>query len=291
MEGILKYPALGDIFASVDLLICLGYQYVDDLLPKMWKHGDAKRVISISSSYCQKVYSKFMPDIECVCNISKLLGEMKRLGIVRKDARDLKDMKNQYERVIQLNLNSSSKELSPIQVIYTINQNLKDGILITDIGYYRHHAIIFAQPLNSGHFFSDTGLSSFGSGLPSAAAAQLLSPEKMVFLICGDGGFHSVSGDMATLVKYNLPVVIILLNNSAFELINLYQKRGQEGRNPDIVSLQQVDFAKLAEANGCSGVKVYSVEELDQAIKTFDRKKPLLIEVPITYDGDFVISF
>ncbi|GFN33203.1 thiamine pyrophosphate-binding protein [Paenibacillus xylaniclasticus] len=290
MEGILGYPALDDIFVSADLIICVGYQYVDDLLPKMWTRGNEKTVISLGSSPQFMIHSKFNPDLECVCDLKHLFTTLTERNGTKKDPRDLIQMKQQYEKV----LNAPQKDqnyFSPGQVMNIINRYLGSGYLITDIGYYRHHAIMFSTPASTKKFFSDTGLSSFGTGLPSAAAAQLLNPGEKVFLICGDGGFHSGSGDLATLTKYGLPVVVVVLNNASYELINLYQQRSKTGRNPEIVRLESVDFVKLAEANGCNGVRVSTLEQLDAAIAGNDYTKPLVIEVPVDYQDDFVISF
>jgi len=290
MEGILGYPALDDIFVSADLIICVGYQYVDDLLPKMWTRGNEKTVLSLGSSPQLMIHSKFNPDLECVCDLKHLFTALSERNGAKKEGRDLSRMKQQYEKV----LHAPQREqncFSPGQVMNVINRHLGSGCLITDIGYYRHHAIMFSNPDSTKKFFSDTGLSSFGTGLPSAAAAQLLNPGEKVFLICGDGGFHSGSGDLATLTKYGLPVVVVLLNNASYELINLYQQRSKTGRNPEIVRLESVDFVKLAEANGCNGVRVSTIEQLDAAIAQNDYTKPLLIEVPVSYQDDFVISF
>jgi N2-(2-carboxyethyl)arginine synthase len=172
--------------------------------------------------------------------------------------------------------------LTPGNVLQVINDVLDDGVLVTDIGYYRHHANLFAQPSAPERFFTDTGLSSFGSGLPSAAAAQLLNPDKRVVLLCGDGGFHSGSCDLETLVRHELPVVIIVLNNSAYGLISLYQRRGGKC-NPAAVRFSRVDFAELAKANGALGAHAATQDALRALVLGHTARKPLLIEVPVDY--------
>jgi len=58
----------------------------------------------------------------------------------------------------------------------------------------------------------------------------LIYPNKKVFLLCGDGGFNSGSGDLETLAKHQLPIIINLINNLSFGLIELYQKKGTQGK-------------------------------------------------------------
>lgn len=282
MEGILGYPALKHIYEPVDMLICFGYQYGDDLLPKMWNYGETKTIVSVGTNPIRQIHSKFNPDFECLGDISKFISYWSELGSSPKENREIRTLKDIYTEIVY-SQNDSLNVLTPIQVINVINQNLGDGVFCTDIGYYRHHAILFSRPNRVGQFFTDAGLSSFGSGLPSAIGAQLEYPEKKVFLLCGDGGFHSGSCDLETLSRYKLPVIIVVMNNNAFELIGKYQGKSNSEPNEDIVLLGYVDFVKLAEANGCKGFKASSVAELDRTIQEHDGVSPLVIEVTMEY--------
>lgn len=282
MEGILGYPALQEIYEPVDTLLCVGYQYVDDLLPKMWAYGDQKTVISVSCHPIREIHSKFKPHVSCVGDIPEILESISKLGVEPKAPRPLNKLKSAYREIFS-SQKVKNDRLTPIQVLDAVNRHLGDGILCTDIGYYRHHAILFSAPSGVGRFFTDAGLSSFGSGLPAVIAAQLEHPNKQVFLVCGDGGFHSGSGDLETLARYGLPVIVIVMNNNAFELIELYQKRHNEIGNPKVVRLGKVDFVKLGDANGCQSVLADSTEALEVAIKNHDRRRPLVIEVPMEY--------
>ncbi len=106
--------------------------------------------------------------------------------------------------------------------------------------------------------------------------------------MCGDGGLHSGSGDLETLARHQVPIIIILINNSSFELIELYQKKGTQGKSDrkEILSFTNVDFVKLAEANKCVGVRVHKVDGIADAIRNHNRKQPLLIEVLLNYCSD-----
>ena len=116
----------------------------------------------------------------------------------------------------------------------------------------------------------------------------MIYPNKKVFLLCGDGGLHSGSGDLETLARHQLPIIIILINNSSFGLIELYQKKGTQGKSDrkEILSFTNVDFIKLAEANKCVGVRVHKVDGIADAIRNHNRKQPLLIEVLLNYCSD-----
>lgn len=291
MEGILGYEALRDIFHTVDLVLCVAYQYVDDVLPRMWERGPQKKIVNIAHYPIKGIEKKFRPDVEIIGDIGKVLQGLSKLGVSTKKVVGIDRLKKRYRDIIQ-NENKENRCLTPIQVINIVNKFLGDGIFVTDIGYYRHLAILFSKPSGTRQFFTDTGLSSFGTGLPSAMGASFLFPEKRIFLICGDGGFHSGNCDLETAVRYNLSITIMVLNNSAYELIRLYQRRFNKRTNESIVKLGEVDFVKLAEANGCEAIRASSRGQLEKALLKGDRKGPLLIEIPSEFSDDaFRISF
>lgn len=292
MEGILQYNALDDIFCDIDTLLFIGYKYVDDLLPKMWTRGISKRIITLSSDGFFSMYSKFKPDIEIVGNIKEYLKKFIEFKIFPKtDTQILSGLKAQYFKVLNDDKQYPNGMISAAQVINSINKYINDGIFVTDIGYFRHHSIIFSRPRGIQKFFTDTGISSFGVGLPSAIGAKMNNKDKRVILLCGDGGFHASSSDLATLTKYNLPIIIILLNNRCFNLIKLYQSRNTGKKNDNVVELSDVNFVALAKANGCDGIHVNGLKELNDVLEKYNDEKTLLIEVDVLYDDNFVISF
>jgi len=197
-------------------------------------------------------------------------------------------LQEQYNEIYYPKNSINDTQLNLIQIIKCINEHLDESILIADIGYYRHHAVLFSRTERTKQFFTDAGLACFGSGLPSAAAAQLIHPNKKVFLLCGDGRFYSGSGDLETLARHQLPIIINLINNSSFGLIELYQKKGTQRKSDrkEILSFTNVDFVKLAEANNCVGVRADKVDEIADAIRNHNRKQPLLIEVLLNYCSD-----
>jgi N2-(2-carboxyethyl)arginine synthase len=292
MEGILQHPtALAELFDDVDLIINIGYQYVDDILPKMWNRGKPKKVVHLSAFASDPIASKYAPDLTVLGRVDQTVPELLTLGATPRKGISLNGLRDHYLTVYEAS--TSGGVMGPVSAIRAINDFLGDGTFVTDIGYYRHHAILFGRQSRVGQFFTDSGLSTFGCGLPSAAAAQFLDRDKPVFLLCGDGGFHSGSCDLETLVRHQLPVVIIVLNNSQFELIHRYQKRGGNGHNPEILSFSPIDFAQLAQANGVTGIKITSEAHLRHCIAERDRTKPLLLDVPFAYDvaDKFIESF
>jgi acetolactate synthase-1/2/3 large subunit/N2-(2-carboxyethyl)arginine synthase len=116
-------------------------------------------------------------------------------------------------------------------------------------------------------------------------AAKIARPNEPVFLIAGDGGFHSNSADIETAVRLGLPVVMVVVNNDCNGLIELYQNLGHKRSNGSAVRFSSVDFVQLAQANGCEAVRATGRESLVAALrKGVEVDRPFLIEVAVSYD-------
>ena len=107
--------------------------------------------------------------------------------------------------------------------MYELENHMESGAVISgDVGNVTVWISRFL-PFVDQKFVISGWLATMGSGLPGAIAAQLAYPEKQVIGIAGDGGFSMVMHDFVTAVKYNLPIKIIVLNNSKIGLIKYEQ--------------------------------------------------------------------
>jgi pyruvate oxidase len=121
-------------------------------------------------------------------------------------------------------------------------------------------------------------LGSMGFGFPAAIAAKLAYPERQVFCITGDGGFSQAMSDFVTTIKYDLPMVVVILNNRQLGMIQVeqltehYVNFGTDLLNPD--------FAAYAEACGGAGIKVGKPGELAGAIeRAISLNRPVIVDI------------
>ena len=117
-----------------------------------------------------------------------------------------------------------------------------------------------------------------GIGLPGAIGAQVAHPDRKVVALCGDGGFLMNSPELATAVKYNLPIVTIVMNDNTFSSI----ERTQVGRFGTSLGVDLVnpDFVKFAESFGAVGFCVEDEADFKPTVdKALTLDKPSLIEV------------
>ena len=179
--------------------------------------------------------------------------------------------------------------LTPRNAILTLNKHLGENTAVaTDVG---QHQMWSAQNLNfktPRRFASSGGLGTMGFGLGAAIGAAYGTRERSV-LVTGDGSFGMCLNELATAVTYNVPVVILLMNNGVLGMVRQWQTLFFDKHYSNTVLNRKTDFTALAKAFGADGEAVSSVEELDAALtKAFSQDGPYLIDCRIDKD-EFVL--
>lgn len=139
------------------------------------------------------------------------------------------------------------------------------------------------------------GFSTMGFTLPAAIGAKLAAPGRQVLGVAGDGDFLMTIGELATAVQYEVPVVMLVLNNGSFQSINDLQVGvfGPDRRIACEFTKQDgtavtCDFQKIAEGFGCHAVRVSRVEEVQPALRSaFAAGRPAVVEVLINKEYPF----
>ncbi|MBX0356610.1 pyruvate oxidase [Halobacillus sp. Nhm2S1] len=187
---------------------------------------------------------------------------------------------NDWRIALQEEKRSTENPLHAPQVMYELEKHMEPGAIISgDVGNVTVWLSRFLHLVNQ-KFVLSGWLATMGSGLPGAIAAKKAYPNKQVIGVSGDGGFSMVMHDFVTAVKYELPIKMIVLNNSKIGMIKYEQE--QMGHLNYATNLGEVDFAKFAEACGGEGYRVESYEELSTKMKqAFVSEKPVLIDVVI----------
>ncbi|MBH67957.1 MAG: thiamine pyrophosphate-binding protein [Rhodospirillaceae bacterium] len=122
---------------------------------------------------------------------------------------------------------------------------------------------------------------SMGYGLPSAVAAKLVHPDRLVLSMNGDGCFMMHGQELATAMQYGANIIIIIINNGMFGTIRMHQEREYPGRVAN-TGLQNPDFAALARAYGAFGELVTKTEQFYPAFeRAMKAKLPTIIEIMI----------
>ena len=112
----------------------------------------------------------------------------------------------------------------------------------------------------------------------AAFGAQMGSGDKTV-LITGDGSFGMNLNEMATAVTYNVPMVIVLMNNGVLGMVRQWQTLFFGKRYSNTILQRKTDFVKLAEAFGAKAARVTTIEAFEAAYKE-----------AMAYDGPYLID-
>jgi acetolactate synthase-1/2/3 large subunit len=122
-----------------------------------------------------------------------------------------------------------------------------------------------------------------GYAVPAAMAARLADADRPVVAVCGDGGFAMSIHALMTAIQENIPVGVVVFNNSALGWV--LHGMGQEAV---AASFAEFDHAEIARSLGCDGVRVTSADDLRTALKSVSGlSRPLVIDVPTSLATSF----
>ena len=185
-------------------------------------------------------------------------------------------------------LYSSEKPIHMARLITEINRALPDdGILVADGGFAAHWGGLVFDTKRAGRtFVPDRGFASIGYGLPGAMGAQLAAGETPVVGLTGDGGFNMVLGELETARRLGLGLTIVVVNNAASGYVKALQHLMYGEGNYQSSDLSETNYAQIAKAMGCHGVRVEDPEELSGAFAAAfaETGRPSVIDVLVTRD-------
>jgi pyruvate dehydrogenase (quinone) len=157
--------------------------------------------------------------------------------------------------------------MKPQVVTYNLNRLLDDNAIISsDSGTIATWSARYIDIRGDMKFSLSGTLATMANGLPYSIGAAVAYPGRQVVCVVGDGGFTMLMGEMATLVKYKLPVKVIIIKNNSLGQIKWEQM--VLDANPEFgVDLQPIDFAKYAEAAGAAGFTIRDPKDAERVLR------------------------
>jgi acetolactate synthase I/II/III large subunit len=167
--------------------------------------------------------------------------------------------------------------------IDTIQASIPSETIVTcDAGENRLFMMQWFRSRGRGAYLQPAGGGGMGYAVPAAMGAKLAHPDHPVLAVCGDGGFSMSLHGLMSAVEQNLPIGVVVMNNSALGWVL------HGSRNPVGAVLRDFDLAAIASSLGCDGVRVASLDELRDALRRLSGlSRPLVIDVPTSLETSF----
>ena len=173
-------------------------------------------------------------------------------------------------------LHSGAVPIMPQRLVGDLNEELDPEAIVTlDAGSNRVWMAHYFKTKAPGTLFVPGGLAGMGWGAPAAVGAKLVHPDRPVVSVSGDGGFSMSVHVIATAVQYDLPVVFVVMNNSALSMIATGDLGGDSP-----AAFNDTDFAAIARGFGAEGVRVRDPGDIRDAVGEALRKgRPTVVDV------------
>ena len=286
MQGMHGHYASSMAMHDADLIISLGVRFNDRVTGNREKFAKLAQIIHIDvdgSELSKTVNSACGLRGDVKLTLQKLipLVNAEQKPDWEKAVKALKETENDYLDI--------RPGLTPRNAIMTLNKHLGENTAVaTDVGQHQMWAaqnVNFKKPCR---FISSGGLGTMGFGLGAAIGAAVGTGERSV-LVTGDGSFGMCLNELTTAVTYNVPVVILLMNNGVLGMVRQWQTLFFNKHYSNTILDRKTDFVALARAFGADGEAVDTVAALDKAFEhAFSCDGPYVIDCRIDKD-EFVL--
>lgn len=163
----------------------------------------------------------------------------------------------------------------------------EDAIVVADGGFASHWTgLLWNSPRAGRHFVADRGFASIGYGVPGGFGAALGADGAPVVALTGDGGFNMSCGELETVRRAGVPLVVIVVNNAASGYVKALQHAVYGEGAYQSSELSEMDYAALAQAMGCRGIRVTDPALLEDALREAlaEPQLPVVLDVVVTRD-------
>lgn len=286
MQGMHGHYASSVSMHKSDLIISLGVRFNDRVTGNRAKFATSANIvhIDVDGSELSKTVNAA---VGLRGNIKDTLKKL--LPLIKESKKEAWQAKVKDLREEELEYLDRRDGLTPRNAILTLNNYLGANTAIaTDVGQHQMWTAQNAHFVNPRRFISSGGLGTMGFGLGAAIGAAYGTGEKSV-LVTGDGSFGMCLNEMATAATYNVPVVVLLINNGVLGMVRQWQTLFFDKHYSNTILDRKTNFVELSKAFGANGEDVKTLDELDAALeRAFKADGPYLINCLIDKD-EFVL--
>ncbi len=255
-----------------DVIFAVGVRFDDRTTNNLAKYCPNATVlhIDIDPASISKTVSA---DIPIVGDAGMVLEQMLELLQQEENVQTPDDIRDWWQQIEGwrgrkcLSYNTASEKIKPQAVIETIHRLTQgDAYVTSDVGQHQMFAALYYAFDKPRRWINSGGLGTMGFGLPAALGVKLALPDETVICVTGDGSIQMNIQELSTALQYELPVLVLNLNNRYLGMVKQWQDMIYSGRHSQSYMESLPDFARLAQAYGHVGISITRPDELESKL-------------------------
>jgi len=267
---------------KADLVIVIGARFSDRVIGNASKFAVKAKIIHIDVDEAE-IDKNILVDCSVVGDakeVLKMLATRIKASEKPEWREQVAELKEAYPCVDDYNVFSGP---AIINKIYEITEG--KATITTDVGQHQMWAAQHYKYTRPRQLLSSGGLGTMGFGVGACIGAKVGMPENITINIAGDGCFRMNLNEIATAARYNIPIIQVVINNHVLGMVRQWQTLFYDKRYSNTILNDNVDFVKVAEALGATGIRATNLNEFEDALKkAIELNKPVVIECVIDKD-------
>lgn len=267
---------------ACDLLVVVGGRFSDRVIGNAKKFANDAKIVQIDVDAAE-INKNVVVDACIVGDAKEILTRLNQV-IEQKDNKEwleeIAALDQKYPNTYPTDILTGPTAISKI---YELTDG--DAIITTDVGQHQMWAAQMYRYKEPRQLLTSGGLGTMGYGLGASIGAKVGRRDKVVVNIAGDGCFRMNMNEIATAVRYNIPIIQVVINNHVLGMVRQWQTLFYDKRYSNTILNDAVDFVKVSEGMGALAFKATTLSEFEEAFKkALESGRPCVIDAQIDQD-------
>jgi acetolactate synthase I/II/III large subunit len=252
-----------------DLLIAIGMRFDDRVTGNVSKYAKQARVVHIDIDKAE-INKIIKAEVSVHADAKEALTELTKQCKPNRFPEWIDSFtklnQEEFEKVVEKEIKNTNS-LKMAEVVHMLSELTNgEAVVVTDVGQHQMVTSRYYKYKNPRTNITSGGAGTMGFALPAAMGAKVALPAQQVIAIIGDGGYQMTMQELGTIMQYNIPVKILVLNNNFLGMVRQWQQLFH-GKRYSFTEMDNPDFVKIAEAYRIKAGKVTEQKDLEEGLK------------------------